>query len=152
VGYSDEQGRFSITHLVDETYVLVAFHKDYALAYLPNRSWKESNVRIVLEAGNTLSGRVLDPDGEPLRLKDPATRIEVVDATGVLRHVYTHKDETFVVRGLADGECSVLVTAAARRLYWWREGVPTDTKDLVVQLEELSSDDFRARTSRARGR
>jgi protocatechuate 3,4-dioxygenase beta subunit len=152
VGSSDDQGRFSIAYLVEGTYVLVAFHKDYALAYLPNRSWKESNVRIVLEAGNTLSGRVLGPDGEPLRLKDPATRIEVVDATGVRRHAYTDTDETFVVRGLADGECSVLATARARSLYWWREGVRTDSKDLVVQLEELSAEEFRARTSRARGR
>ncbi|MHC4731522.1 MAG: hypothetical protein ACYS6Z_13165 [Planctomycetota bacterium] len=148
---TDESGRFAITNLVDTRYVLVAFHKDHAVAYLPNRSWKEKDVRIVLEEGNRLSGRILGPDGEPLRLKDPPTVVRVVDTTGAVRTLYT-ENETFVVRGLADGPCSVVIHAA-RKSYWWeRGGVPTASSDLVARLEALSPEAFQAKVSRTHRR
>ncbi|MHC4550764.1 MAG: sigma-70 family RNA polymerase sigma factor [Planctomycetota bacterium] len=142
----DRAGRFSLAHLVDGVYTLVAQHGDYGPTYRAGVAWDETDVRLVLSVGHVLAGRVLAPDGQPL--EDAKALVWVFDARVVRRHATTEEDGTFAVRGLPDGPCKVVVYVAQRNLYWEREGVPADTRNLTPRLEALSREEIEARFSR----
>ncbi|MHC4953718.1 MAG: sigma-70 family RNA polymerase sigma factor [Planctomycetota bacterium] len=130
-GYSDRNGQFRIPKVRRGTYVLVAYHEKHRVAYAPDTDWQQSNVRMVMDAGHTLRGRIERPDG--LALAGRGFSVRVWDPAGFVRFTWKKDGSTFAVHGLEPGTCKVTVIAPPD-LQATVEKVGTDRTDLVVRL------------------
>lgn len=123
---SGAEGRFAITLLDRDDYVLIAADMNHAPTLRRGLGWMSKGVRMKLLPGHTLRGRVLDDKGDP-----SAAQVTVRDRWGMKRSVGT-RTGAFTVTGLAAGECEVVAEHEGRTARASR--VPTTTTDLELRL------------------
>jgi hypothetical protein len=129
---TDSKGRFEIPGLESAPYRLLAYHPETAFQILPEIRVEDGEVsagEIRLPRGHRISGRIVDPDGEPL---EGEIHIEALD--GDLAPYYlsdrTHRRSDsrgdFELENLPPGEYSVVAQAM---------GYPAEQVTVVLEGE-----------------
>lgn len=105
---SDEDGAFVMTGLRAGLHALDVEAPGFARSTSPRQldiDGIDDRVRLVLDAGAVVRGRVLDRHDRPL----PGITLSVADGTRVVESVVTRDDGRFEQRGLRPGEISISV-------------------------------------------
>ncbi len=137
LAYSDAEGNFSLAGLADGANRILAISVGYQTTRSSVQVEREQDpepVRLVLELGGSIAGRVLDSGGQPLA----AATVTLMSAQGMARFASSNEEGAYSLEGLPAGKHTVMVYASGSG-----GGMRTTSAQAEVELGATTTLDIR---------